>query len=222
MPKTKSKKRPRDSAPEEPATSASAAALTALAGAYGAIDAYAIARDAKRQQRESGVFIDGIQYGEVDPAAFAAALSWCAPRADETFVDLGSGSGKAVLTAAALHSLASATGVEIMRPLHEAAMRAHEAMLAADVGALLTTCVRFECGDALEHPWTECDLVFVSLTCFTDEMVERVAADAHRLRPGSRLLCTSRALETSALRLLRREPIKYGRGTLTFLAYERV
>ncbi len=101
-------------------------------------------------------------------------------------------------------------------------MRAHGAILAAGTDALLAADVRFECGDALAHPWTDCDLVFVSLTCFTDEMVERIAADAHRLRPGSRLLCTSRALDTSVLRLVRREPIKYGRGTLTFLAYERV
>ena len=217
------KKRARSDGVEDEPLADVARSLAIVTSAYVAIDGYDIARTAKRQQREAGIYIDGIQYGEVNPEAFATALSWCAPRAGETFVDLGSGSGKAVLTAALLHPLASATGIEILEPLHKAAMRAHEAVLAADARALRTPEVRFECGDALSHPWTDCDLVFVSLTCFTDEMVERVAADAQRLRSGSRLLCTSRALETgSALRLLRREPIKYGRGMLTFLAYERV
>ena len=217
------KKRARSDGLDDESLDDVARSLAIVTSAYVAIDGYDIARTAKRQQREAGIYIDGIQYGEVNPEAFATALSWCAPRAGETFVDLGSGSGKAVLTAALLHPLASATGIEILEPLHKAALRAHEAVLAADARALRTPEVRFECGDALSHPWTDCDLVFVSLTCFTDEMVERVAADAQRLRSGSRLLCTSRALETgSALRLLRREPIKYGRGMLTFLAYERV
>ena len=47
----------------------------------------------KWQQRERGVFIEGIQYGEVDPAAFARALAWVDPREGESFVDLGSGTG---------------------------------------------------------------------------------------------------------------------------------
>ena len=216
------KKRSRSAASDEGDERGSlAAAADTLAGAYDDVDAYAIAREAKRKQREQGIFIDGLQYGEVDPEAFARALSWCSPRAGETFIDLGSGSGKAVLTAAALHPLSLATGVEILQPLHDAAVRAH-ARCVAGGGSLRAAAVNFECGDALAHPWTASDIVFVSLTCFTPEQCERVAKDAAHLSPGARILVTTKALESSALRLLRRETIKYGRGTLTFIAYERV
>ena len=192
--------------------------LKAIEAAYSGIDGYSIAREAKRQQRLDGIFTDGIQYGEIDCDAFAAALEWCNPQPGETFVDLGSGTGKAVLTAAALYPLASAAGVEIMRPLHNAALRA----LDNCSGAMhQTTDVFFRCADALDHAWHEYSLVFVSLTCFTDAQVARVAKDAHRLRRGSRLLVTSRTLDCSALKLLRRECLKYGKGKLLFLAYER-
>ncbi len=192
--------------------------LVPVATAYASIDGYTLARDAKRAQREKGTFLDGLTYGEVRPEAFATALAWVAPVKGESFVDLGSGTGIATLTAAALYPLASATGVEIMRPLHEAARRA----LAACREELLAEEVRLLCADALAHPWTDCDIVFVTLTCFTDEQAEAVRAGAERLRVGARIIVTSRALESDSLRLLRRDSLPYGKGSLLFLAYERV
>ena len=49
-----------------------------------------------------------------------------------------------------------------------------------------------------------------------------VKLGAAALPTGARMLVTSRPLDVEALRLLRKEKIKYGRGTMTFLAYERV
>ena len=92
--------------------------------AYDAVDGYAIARVEKKRQRDAGEMLDGIQYGEVSTSAFAEALAWMNPNPGESFIDLGSGTGKAVLTAAAAYSLASATGVQILRPLHDAAVSA--------------------------------------------------------------------------------------------------
>ena len=86
--------------------------LAHLAAAYAAVDGYALAREEKAAQRAAGVFRDGIQYGEVSAASFARCLEWVKPIAGEIFFDLGSGTGKAVLTAAALHPLAAATHVE--------------------------------------------------------------------------------------------------------------
>ena len=190
-----------------------------LLSAYTPIDGYLIAREEKQEQRNNGIFVDGIQYGEVDMTAFASALAWVSPKSGERFIDLGSGIGKAVLAAAASYAFESCTGVEILEPLHDAALRA----LATCRKTLLAHEVEFICADALEHPWsTSADVVFVSLTCFTDEMVERVKVGAAALPTGARMLVTSRPLDVEALRLLRKEKIKYGRGTMTFLAYERV
>lgn len=86
--------------------------LAHLASAFAAVDGYALAREEKAAQRAAGIFRDGIQYGEVSAASFARCLEWVQPIAGEIFFDLGSGTGKAVLTAAALHPLAAATHVE--------------------------------------------------------------------------------------------------------------
>jgi precorrin-6B methylase 2 len=215
------KKRPRAAACDAPAENGDEdGGVASVGAAYEGIDGYLIAREAKRQQRAEGVFLDGLQFGEIHPRAFATALSWCMPQKGERFIDLGSGTGKAVLTAAALHPFESAVGVEIVQQLHDAALQAHARFRA---GELQARDVSFECADALRYPWTEADVVFVSLTCFTDEMVAQIGRDALKLRPGARLLVTSRELECgSALRRVRREKLTYGRGAMTFILYERV
>eukprot|EP00966_Prymnesium_polylepis_P320044 7376434-Prymnesium_polylepis.2 len=68
--------------------------LEALVAAYANVDGYAVANTTKRQQRERGIFLDGLTYGEIEPAAFARALEWVDPRDGESFCDLGSGTGK--------------------------------------------------------------------------------------------------------------------------------
>lgn len=191
--------------------------LAPVTTAYADVDGYAIARDAKRQQRAAGVFRDGIQFGEVRPSAFVEALGWIAPNSGEHFVDLGSGTGIAVLTAAAKYRLGSAMGIEIQEPLHEAAVAA-----LARCGPLATTDVTMVCGDALAHSWEKADLVFCSCACWTNGMVCKLASGAEKLRSGARVLVTVRALESPKLRLLRRELLPIAKGSLLFLAYERI
>ena len=193
------------------------AALSPVEAAFSDVDGYAIAAIAKREQRASGTFLPGLQYGEVRPRAFSTALAWLAPRDGETFVDLGSGTGKATLTAAALYRFASATGVEILEPLHRAALGALRAC-----GPLLTPQVCLLNADAFDHPWHDADVVYVNAACFTDEMVRRIESGARKLRRGARLLITTRALASAALRLLRRETLPCAKGSLLFIAYERV
>lgn len=213
----KSKRRRDDSSPVEGSSGGADASIGAIDAAYADIDGYGIARAEKRRQRDNGIFETGIQYGEISSSAFATALEWCSPKSGETFIDLGSGTGKAVLTAAAHTAFASATGVEILRPLHDAALIALK-----NCPPLKSKDVHFVCADALDYSWTECDLIFVSLTCFADEQVARIASGVDKLAKGARLLVTSRALESSGLRLLKRESLPYGKGRMTFLAYERI
>lgn len=154
-----SKKRARDAdAAAVPAASSAeprADPLALVKAAYASIDGYAVAREEKAEQRASGVFRDGITYGEVDPAAFAQCLEWVEPVPGEAFYDLGSGTGKAVLTAAALHPFASATGIEIQPALHAAALAARRAFEQQRGAALRAERMNFECGDAFAHPWPE-------------------------------------------------------------------
>ena len=61
--------------------------------------------------------------GEVASDGFAEILALAEPQPGEAFIDLGSGSGKAVVLAAALHPFSKAVGVEFVRALHLASSR---------------------------------------------------------------------------------------------------
>lgn len=224
MPGEGKRKRKAESAPVETSVleAGSKDALDWIATAYADVDGYGVAREAKRRQREEGLYLEGLQYGEIDPSAFARALDWVAPRDGEDFWDLGSGTGKAALTAAVLFPFGHVRGVEILEPLHAAAERARAALPAS---ALRSRELSLLCGDAFAQPWTEnAGIVFCTLTCLTDETIAELESACERLPRGARLIVTTRELRgaaASCMRLHRREKLPYGKGSLLFLAYER-
>lgn len=67
-------------------------------------------------------------YGEIEYASYAAALARVRAhgglaRPGGRFVDLGSGSGKAVFAAALLHDFDAALGIELLHSLHAEALK---------------------------------------------------------------------------------------------------
>ena len=130
--------------------------IEAVEAAYSEVDGYDIARVEKKRQRDAGIYVEGIQYGEIKPSSFARVLSWMEPKKGERFYDLGSGTGKAVLTAAALYPLGAATGIEIQSTLHSAALAARTRLSLKPAQYL--KCGPFDSssealGPAQEHPW---------------------------------------------------------------------
>eukprot|EP00967_Tisochrysis_lutea_P019587 scaffold22274_cov40-Tisochrysis_lutea.AAC.2 len=203
---------------------AAAHALEAVNACYREIDGYTIARVERAAQRATGVVVDGVQYGEVKPSSFATVLAWMAPCADENFVDVGSGTGRAVMTAAALYPLGKAVGIEIQPRLHEAALHACSRM---DWTAAATNQnkIEFKCADGLGDGaiWPDtADLVFCTTTCFTEDMLQAFTSLACRLRPGTRIATTTRGLNKRGFELLQSGLLPYAKGALTFFVYRRV
>jgi precorrin-6B methylase 2 len=194
--------------------------ISTLETAYAPIDGYAIARTEVRSQRDKGIFVQGAQYGEINARVFASALERLAMTSGETFVDLGSGTGKAVLTAAALYRLRRATGVEIQKPLHAAALMALESLTVSLFSRMPD--VKFVLGDAFKYDWHKYDVVFVNAAVFTQEMLDQVDHGAELLNLGARILICTRPLLSPFLCLLWQEKLKTGKGSLLFRAYQRV
>jgi precorrin-6B methylase 2 len=170
------------------------------------------------------VVLDGIQYGEVKPSSFVQVLAWLAPEPGDVFVDIGSGTGRAVLTAAALYSLGGAIGIEIQPELHTAATRAH-AKLDWSAAATGQERVRFclEDGLATEVTWpASASLIFCTTTCFTDEMLASFTRLASRLRPGARVAITTRGFKGAPFELMHSGLLPYAKGALTFHVYRRI
>lgn len=194
--------------------------LSMLETVYATIDGYAIARTEVKAQRDKGLFIQGVQYGEINASSFASALDRLAILPGETFVDVGSGTGKAVLTAAALYPLKRATGVEIQKPLHAAALLALEGLTISLVSTIAE--VKFVLGDAFQYDWQNYDVIFVNAAVFTQEMLDQVDHGAEFLSIGARILICTRPLSSPFLRPIWQEKLKTGKGSLLFRAYERV
>lgn len=207
-----------------PDISASTQALAAVDACYSCIDGYAIARQERAAQRAAGIVVDGIQYGEVKPSSFAQVLAWLAPEPEDVFVDVGSGTGRAVLTSAALYPLGGAIGIEIQPNLHTAAMIAHTKL---DWSAAATGAERvqfcLEDGLASGATWpASATLVFCTTTCFTDEMLATFTRLAARLRQGARVAITTRGFKGAPFELLQSGLLPYAKGALTFHIYRRI
>lgn len=211
--------------------------LGLLTRCFTEVDGYRIAREVRAKQRRAGVFLEGITYGEVDIGDFARVLQTVGPARGETFVDVGSGTGKAVLCAAACHPLRLARGIEILPELHAAASealgvaRAEKTAGGATLGAALAdggTEVELHCGDAFaqDEPWTAwaatADVVFATTTCFTDDLHAKFGAAVAEMRVGSRLIVTTQALTSDAFVLLGEGRLRCAKGSLAYFAYRKV
>jgi SAM-dependent methyltransferase len=89
-------------------------------------------------------------YGEMLPQGMRALIAATRLRSNDTFVDVGSGSGKLVLQAAADAGVARSVGLELSPTRHAMAQRALDERSAQ--GAAFAPNVAFILGDALENP----------------------------------------------------------------------
>lgn len=105
------------------------------------------------------------------------------------FVDLGSGMGRVVFAAHLLCSFHRSVGIELVQDLHAIAQAKLEVFLLEPKGEeQQQQRIRFVHGDILEQDWAEGGeeegerrrkkVIFVTSTCFTDELFERVARKA--------------------------------------------
>jgi hypothetical protein len=185
---------------------------------------YDISRQEIIRAKKEGRFdqVEGLGYGEVDVEAFGNFLRSFPStfQNDGTFLDMGSGSGKAVLAAAFSGKFSTCIGVEIMEPLHKLAVQALDQAHQIDTES--ASKARFELGDIFEREelWRSADVLLVTCTLFTDDMMTRLDNCISRLvRSGSIVITTTRRLTNSRARQLSEGRIKYAKGSLLFIVY---
>ena len=108
-------------------------------------------------------------YGAVLPALVVSILRHARFQPGETFADVGSGIGTAVLQTALTTACARATGVEVVQTRHEAALRVHAALrelLTDDERSILEAKCALCLGDAFSDSTSaflaSCDVLFVN------------------------------------------------------------
>ncbi|CAE7856412.1 ANK1 [Symbiodinium sp. KB8] len=174
-----------------------------------------------------------LTYAEVEFAPFRALLQRVAqPQPGETFLDLGSGTGRAVLVAAlGFPSLRCCRGYELLEPLHAAAERAAASAGSLASGQLAPVDLRMQSFLGPDAVWEEedVDIVWVASLCLRPETLAEVRARATRLRPGARILTmdphfaeSSPGFETIVVDGAMRIPVEMSFGEATVYAVRRV
>jgi len=184
---------------------------------------YDISRQEIAKAKKEGRFehVAGLGYGEVDVEAFASFVK-ALPNTHNhgVFLDLGSGSGKAVLAAAYAGCFANCIGVEIMAPLCQLANEALDC--ARMIDDRKAAAVKFVHGDMFEKEelWRIADVILVTCTLFTDEMMISLDNAVETfLRTGTLVVTTTRRLSSSRARLVSEGRLKYAKGSLLFILY---
>ena len=99
------------------------------------------------------------------------------------FYDLGSGTGKGLLSAALLGSFSECRGIEILNSLHKIAENLIEeynnkftqyVLNSSDLWTIIPT-IKSIHGDICQIDWTDANFLFVNSTCFGEDMMTAIS-----------------------------------------------
>jgi len=127
-----------------------------------------------------------LTYGEVHFLPTLRLLRLLGLRPADSFVDLGSGTGRLVLAASLIcPRLRRCWGIELLPSLHAAAKRALAQVANSKIDHAP---VELTCGDFLAADWSDATVAVAMSLCFPDPLLAALERQAMALRPGSRLV----------------------------------
>lgn len=142
------------------------------------------------------------------------------------FVDLGSGVGKSLMAAALLHSFDECVGIELLRPLHEAAVtmldrfdRVARQGLPASRRRVAVQLVR---DDLARIPWLDADVVLCVSTTFDASLMSRIAAISNDMSQGAVFVSTTTRLPSARWAVRQRYEFDLAHGSVTAFIHEKV
>lgn len=161
------------------------------------------ASERKRLHIEEDAFI----YGEIQFLSFFGVLEKVNPQTGEVFYDLGSGTGKAVLTAAMYYDFSKACGIEFLPGLHDLAnMQLRKAQMLEnsqdkDFSRRLSS-VQFIQDNFLHCDFSDGDIIFVNATCLSYPTWHAIIEKLKALKSGSRVIVLSKKIPLEEFTLI--------------------
>lgn len=161
-------------------------------------------------------------YGEIDFFSFCAIMEKARVQPGDTFLDLGHGSGRALIAAALVYGdyLTSISGIELIPSLYDASLQVINNYQQQTVEYdMKKVDIRVVCGNMLELDWNA-DIVFANSTCFTEDLMVSIARLAEdRMKVGSRFISLTKRLPSEQFELIERRqyPMSWGPATAFIL-----
>ncbi len=202
-------------------------------------------RISKAERNAGGMNSSNLVYGEVSFESLATVI-WrlsddfinrpTSGSADEseqfnfpaTFVDLGSGTGRAIFACSSILNFSDFVGIEILEGLHEAAGLVHakfknEFLTSKKIPAHQKfQNFRFEHDSFLQFDWSAADIVFANSTCFEDELMTELAERATKLRPGAYFISLTKRLMSPQFKLISSTQYTMSWGIATVHVHRRI
>lgn len=170
---------------------------------------------------------ENFTYGEIDCLAFMTLLEQTHPQSGDIFFDLGSGSGKAVMTAALAFDFDQSIGVELLPGLCELARQRIQ-----KAASLITTCpdilasrlqrIQIINQDFMQIDLTKCTILFVNATCLSDTIWKNLQQHFLQLPVGSRVIVTTKEIILDVFQLTSQSRTLMSWGLNTTRIYVRI
>ncbi len=155
---------------------------------YRAINGKKISKHWQRQQNNHE---EEYIYGEIDFLSFAELLAKSHAKPGDIFMDLGAGTGKAVIAAALLLPFQQCIGIELLTPLYESSQQNLQALMALNYQH---ASIAFEQNNFLEIDLSRANILFINATAFRNKLWQRLYQKLQNLPPKTDIIITSHRL----------------------------
>jgi len=174
------------------------------------------------QQLSSKSFV----YGEVVFDAFYQLLKDADPQPGWTFVDCGSGTGKAVFVAHFMFDFPKSAGVELVDVLYNASAQVLEnyeqnvrPTIAEEIGDKQ---IKFIHGSIIDIDFTNVDFVFMNSTCFQEDLMLLMEDPLNTMKPGSKVITLSKTLRSPRFEQYKQQMYEFSWGQATAFYHRKI
>ena len=179
-------------------------------------------QESRRERNERGLKDINLTYGEIEFKSFFQVFKWIQKTHKDkdpdcwhnafnnpggTFVDLGHGTGKGILSGAFMHQFERVWGIEILESLQNISVNlksVYDTYLAEVeaqqyeqiFGWPVASAPRFEVvlGDIMAIDWHDADMLFCNSTCFNANMMETIYQKTLKCKKGTWFVTMSKRL----------------------------
>ena len=177
------------------------------------VNGFQLSKQARRKNDEMA-----LTYGEIQFESFVALLCQIELNANSIFCDLGSGTGKAIIACSLVFDIKKCIGIELLTPLHEAAMQVKNKLNQID--GIKAHKIEYINADFMENMPEDITIVFINASAFFGEMWQKIVERLERL-PHLQHIITTKPIESHTFEVCHHSLITMSWGLVDATIYRK-